>query len=118
MAMVSGVLSLSRNGLRDWIIQRVSSVVLALYFVYLMFYFFTHPELMYVQWVSLFQHSWFRLFTIFALLSLVLHAWVGVWTVTTDYIKPLWLRASTQILVIMGLVLCFLAGIEIIWGFY
>jgi len=116
--MVAGVLSLTRNGLRDWIIQRTTAVLLGIYFVFLMIFLVTHPNLHYLQWVAFFQHPWTRIFNLLALFSLILHAWVGIWTVLTDYVKPLVLRMLLQVLLILGLIACFFWGIEILWGIY
>lgn len=57
-----------------------------------------------------------RYATLLALLSLIAHAWIGIWTVTTDYIKPLWLRLSMHGLVILALLLYVVWGVHIIWG--
>lgn len=113
---LTNVTSLSGNGLRDWLIQRVTSMVMLFYIVFLLVFFVAHSSLSYEQWHGLFSHSVMRLFSTLFLLSLLWHAWVGMWTIVTDYIKPFALRLSVQILIIIGLLLCFIWGLAIFWG--
>ena len=114
--MVTPVTNVSRSGLSDWLIQRVSSVVLAAYFLFIFGYILTHSMVEFDQWSDLYSHTWMRLFSFIALFSLVLHAWVGIWTVLTDYIKSTYLRVTFQIGVIMLLILCLAWGIQILWS--
>ena len=113
---LTNVTSLTGNGLRDWLIQRVTSLVMLFYIVFLLGFFVSHAALDYVAWHSLFSHTAMRLFSTLFLLSLVWHAWVGMWTIVTDYIKPLAWRLMGQILIIIGLLLCFIWGLAIFWG--
>ncbi|WP_218813401.1 succinate dehydrogenase, hydrophobic membrane anchor protein [Rickettsiella endosymbiont of Dermanyssus gallinae] len=113
---LTNVTSLSGNGLRDWLIQRVTSVVLLFYIVFLLGFFVAHSSLNYAQWHGLFNHTAMRLLSTLFLLSLLWHAWIGMWTIVTDYIKPFALRLSVQILIIIGLLLCFIWGLAIFWG--
>jgi succinate dehydrogenase / fumarate reductase membrane anchor subunit len=113
---LTNVTSLSGNGLRDWLIQRVTSLVLLFYIVFLFVFFMTHTSVNYEQWHGLFNPKAMRLFSTLFLLSLLMHAWVGMWTIITDYIKPFALRLSVQTLIIIGLLLCFFWGLAIFWG--
>ena len=114
--MVETATSLGRSGLQDWLIQRLSAVILALYILFLVAFFVMHPHLQYEQWHALFEFNLMKYSTLLALLSLVSHAWIGIWTVITDYIKPLALRLSIQIVFILGLLICLAWGIRIIWS--
>jgi len=51
-----------------------------------------------------------------ALWLLVLHAWIGIWTVTTDYLRQMGLRVTVQVLVALFLISQFIWGLMIIWG--
>ncbi len=110
------ITSLTGNGLRDWLIQRITAVILGLYFFLLMGFIFLHPDMQYQQWATLFQMPWFRIASLLALISLALHAWIGVWTVTTDYLKCTALRIGVQVLVFLVLLTSLIWGIEIFWG--
>ena len=114
--MVSNVTSLTGNGLKDWLIQRVTAVYFAVYAFFILGFFLTHPHLSYDQWQQLMHSICFQIASIIALLSLVLHAWIGIWTVTTDYIKCTMIRLSLQLLVALLLLGEFIWGLLIIWG--
>jgi len=113
--MVLMATGLGRTGLQDWLIQRVTAVILVFYIVGLSCLLAKQP-LTHTAWQALFQESIVRYSTICALVSLCLHAWVGMWTVLTDYIKPLFLRLPLQLLVIFSLLAEMLWGIHILWG--
>ncbi len=54
--MVAAALSLTRSGLRDWIFQRISAVILGLYVLVLLGFFITHSPLTYDQWKAFFSY--------------------------------------------------------------
>jgi succinate dehydrogenase / fumarate reductase membrane anchor subunit len=114
--MVVGVLGFSRSGLRDWVIQRISAVILALYTFFILGFLLTHAEVDFISWQVLFSHPWVRIFSVLALLSLIMHAWIGIWIVTTDYIKPFSIRLLCQIAVIIALMGYLVWGIAIVWN--
>lgn len=122
--MVTAVTNLGRSGLYDWLIQRVSAVVLAAYTVFIAAYILLTPELSYEQWQGLFGQLWMRVFTLMTLLSVVTHAWIGLWSVLTDYLterlmgfKATVMRLLAQMLLAVVAVTYTLWGVEIIWGF-
>lgn len=114
--MVGNVTSVSRSGLRDWLIQRLSAVILGAYTLFLVVFMLLHCPLQYADWHNLFAATFTRVFTFLALLSLVYHTWIGLWTVFTDYIKCSSLRFSLQVLVIIALLAYMVWGIDIVWG--
>lgn len=114
--MVSNVTSLTGNGLKDWLIQRVTAIGFAIYVLIFVGFFLTHPHFNYTQWVGLFQCRMFQIATILALIALILHSWIGIWTVTTDYIKSTALRLSIQMLVAIWLLGQLVWGFSIVWG--
>lgn len=113
--MMQSATSLTSTGLRDWLVQRVSAVVLAAYFIFLLVFFILHPQLQYSAWQQLFASNWMRVFTFLALLSLIAHSWVGIWTVLTDYIKCTWARLLLEVVLILALLGYLFWGIEILW---
>ncbi|MCS5563485.1 succinate dehydrogenase, hydrophobic membrane anchor protein [Marinobacter sp.] len=112
---MNSVTSIGRNGIQDWIIQRVTAYVLALYTLFLLGFFAT-TEVDYQSWSALFDQLWFRIFTLLALLSIGGHAWVGLWTVSTDYIKSAGQRMLFQGIVVLAIFVYVVWGIQIIWG--
>lgn len=113
---LTNVTSLSGNGMRDWLIQRATSVILAAYIIFLLAFIFCHQPLDYLAWKRLFSHLGMRLFSSLFLLSLFWHAWIGMWTLVTDYIKPASLRLVVQLFIIIALFLYFIWGLAIFWG--
>ncbi len=114
--MVTNITSLTGNGLKDWLIQRLTAVYLMFYTLYVVVFLAMHPQLSYADWNALFQCKAFQITTLLALLALTLHAWIGLWTVTTDYLKCTALRLSIQSLILLVLLAQFLSGVMIIWG--
>ena len=114
--MVTAVTSLGRSGLHDWFVQRLSAVVMALYTVYLGWFVATTPELGYEQWLAFFQQPFAKVFSLITLLLLTLHIWIGLWIVSTDYIKPLALRMLFQAVVILSCLFILIWGIQILWS--
>lgn len=114
--MVKSVLGVNHQGLRDWIIQRVSAIVMAVYAIFLMAYIVFHPDLSFTDWYQLFAASWMKVATLLFILALLYHAWIGIWTVFTDYIKCYVLRALLNVLVLIMLFACFFSGILILWS--
>jgi succinate dehydrogenase / fumarate reductase, membrane anchor subunit len=113
---LTNITSLTRNGLRDWVVQRVSSIILALYVLFLLGFILFNPSLDYFTWQQLFANGWMRIFSLLTLLSLMAHAWVGMWTIVTDYIKPPVLRLLVQVIIVLALIIYFIWGVEILWG--
>lgn len=114
--MVKSVLSVSHQGLRDWIIQRVTAIVMAVYCVGIIVFFFKNTEITFDVWHSLFSQPWVKIATILFLLSILYHAWIGIWTVFTDYVKCYVLRCILNTIVILALVSFFFDGLLILWG--
>ena len=114
--MVSSVTSLTGNGLKDWLIQRVTAVYLAIYSGLFITVWFKSAPWNFGMWTALFQTSWFQVTTALALFALLLHAWIGLWTVTTDYIKSTAVRLTVQAGILFVLLGQLIAGFMMIWG--
>ncbi len=114
--MVKSVLGVSRQGLRDWFIQRVTALVMIVYSVGLIGFLIAHPDVAYYEWRSLFANMCVKIATLLFVLSLLAHAWIGMWTVLTDYVKPFWLRLTLYIIILLALVAFFFQSLLILWG--
>ncbi|MNZ61341.1 Succinate dehydrogenase hydrophobic membrane anchor subunit [compost metagenome] len=121
--MVTNVTNFSRSGLYDWMAQRVSAVVLAAYFLFLLGYLLFNPGLTYAEWHGLFSHTSMRIFSLLALVALSVHAWVGMWTISTDYLTPMALGKSATVVRFLFQAVCgiamfafFVWGVQILWG--
>lgn len=114
--MVTNITNFGRSGLSDWLIQRVSAIILMFYTIFMVGYLLFSPGLDYVTWSGLFAQTWMRIFSLLAFLSLAAHAWIGLWTVVTDYIKPTGIRFAVQIVVILAIFIFVVWGIQVLWG--
>ena len=121
--MVTNATSLGRSGLFDWLIQRASALVLLAYTICILGNLLLIGELDYAAWRALFDAPAMRIFSLIALLSLCAHAWVGVWTVSTDYLNEAHLgragtliRLSTQAACALLTLVYLLWGASIVWG--
>lgn len=102
-------------GLRDWLAQRITAVVIGSYAVVLVVSALLTSEPGYGGWAGLFARTWMKVFTLLALIALIYHAWVGVRDIWMDYVKSLGLRLALQIFTILWLVGCGVWAIEILW---
>jgi succinate dehydrogenase / fumarate reductase membrane anchor subunit len=114
--MVKSVLGVNHQALRDWLMQRVTAVIMAVYTFGLFGFILAHPDTAYYEWHGLFSQLWMKVATIIVLLSLLYHAWIGMWTVYTDYIKVVWLNWVFQIITILALIAFFLETLLILWS--
>lgn len=122
--MVTAVTSFGRSGLYDWLIQRVSAVVMTAYLIFIVGFIATTPEVGYEQWKALYGQLWMRIFSLITLISIAAHAWIGLWAVLTDYLTNRMMGAKATVLrlvaqVVLGVVTVTYVvwGLEILWGF-
>ena len=102
-------------GLRDWLAQRITATIMAVYTVILLVLFFGAHDFSYEGWASIFAAQWMKLATFVMLLSLFYHAWVGVRDIWMDYVKPVGVRLLLQSLTIVWLLACEGYAAQILW---
>jgi len=103
-------------GWRDWLSQRITAAVMGLYTLLVLGIVLWHGGLDYAVWKALFASHVFRLATFLFIVSLLLHAWVGVRNIAMDYVKPTAMRLVVQVTVICVLIAYAGWTIEILWG--
>ena len=113
---IKSATGLTGSGSRDWIMQRISAVVLAVYAVVMVAFFLFNGSVGYEQWVMFIMSMPMRLLSILAIVALAVHAWVGMWTVFTDYIKSTGLRIVLQAAMIIAILVYLFWGVMIFWG--
>jgi len=70
-----------------WNIQRYSSLVIFLYLLYVLNFILTSSEdISFFVWTKFFLSFETRIFTTLTCFLIVLHAYIGLWTVGTDYL--------------------------------
>jgi succinate dehydrogenase / fumarate reductase membrane anchor subunit len=103
-------------GWRDWLVQRISAVVLALYTVLILALLLWHGGLDQAAWLSTFRNEPFRLATFIVMVAALWHAWVGVRNILMDYVKPVGIRLALQVVVIAVLVAYLGWTIQVLWA--
>jgi succinate dehydrogenase / fumarate reductase membrane anchor subunit len=103
-------------GLRDWLAQRVTAVLMALFTVTVLAQvIFSKGPIGYDKWAGIFSAQWMKALTFTIILALLYHVWVGMRDIWMDYIKPTWLRLSLQVFTIVWLVSCAGWAIQVLW---
>jgi len=103
-------------GWKDWMLQRVTAVVMVAFSIVILGFFMLHGSVSYAEWQQLFQNQLVRILALLFFLATFYHAWIGVRDVLMDYIKPLWIRLSLQVLVCLFLIVCSIWTVSILWG--
>lgn len=104
-------------GLRDWLAQRITAIVMLAYVVSLALFLVCASEGGYTQWRILFSNVWVKVLTEVTIVALLLHAWVGVRDIWMDYIQHTGLRLTMHVLTILWLLASFIYSCQVVWGF-
>ena len=113
--MVKRIVVGAHYGLRDWLAQRVTAVIMVIYFVLFAIVLVRQPALDYSGWRQLWSQPWLRFATLLFLLSLIWHAWIGVRDILMDYVGHTGWRLALQVVVILSLVLYAAWALQILW---
>ena len=103
-------------GLRDWLAQRLTAVVMAVYTLLLLGVALWNGGIDHAVWVALFGNAAFKLASFLFMVALAYHAWVGMRNIYMDYIKPVAVRLTLQTLTIAVLIAYLGWTIQILWG--
>ncbi len=90
-------------GLGEWLVQRATSVYLAVFLVYLALRLAFEPFPDHAAFRVWFTQGPVRIAWGLFFLSLLLHAWIGLRSVYMDYLRPAGLRAAVTFLTGFGL---------------
>ena len=102
-------------GLRDWLAQRVTAVLMALFTVALVLQLLLGAKMGHAKWQGIFSAQWMKLLTFVTIIALLYHVWVGMRDVLMDYVKPVGVRLVLQMLVIVYLLGCAGGAIQVLW---
>jgi succinate dehydrogenase / fumarate reductase membrane anchor subunit len=103
-------------GTRDWLAQRVTAVLMALFTVIVLAQvIFSRGPIGYDSWAGIFHPQWMKALTFATIVALIYHVWVGMRDVLMDYVKPVGIRLVLQILVIVWLLGCAGWAIQVLW---
>lgn len=103
-------------GLRDWLAQRITAFVMAVYSLLMMLVFVRLPVLDFLHWKGVWSLPAIRYSTMLFLLCVYYHVWIGMRDIVMDYIKDAGLRLTLYVIII-GALLCYSVwSIQILWG--
>jgi succinate dehydrogenase / fumarate reductase membrane anchor subunit len=103
-------------GLRDWLSQRVTAAVMALFtLVVLAQVVFSRGPIGYDKWAGIFAAQWMKVLTFAVVAALLWHVWVGMRDVFMDYVKPVGIRLALQVFTIVWLTACAGWAIQVLW---
>ncbi len=114
--MLTKIFSLAYHHLRDWLLQRITAAVMALYSLLWLGLVAVKPLGTHAAWQQLFACGWMKAASLLFVLSLLYHAWLGVRDISMDYIPVLVWRKVFQVAVVLALL--FYAGwsLVILWS--
>ena len=113
--MVSRVVTGAHYGLRDWLAQRITGAIMAVYSVIIAVVLMRGQPMNYGVWRDLFSQGWMRVATLLFAASLACHAWVGIRDVLMDYVKPTGLRLALEVTTLLVLAGYLGWAIQILW---
>ncbi len=103
-------------GMRLWLSQRLTALVMAFYIVLLVIMLAITQPAGFAAWHDFVTPIWFRLLTLIFFMCLFMHAWLGVADVLQDYVFNKTLRAYMQIAVDIALVAYLFWLMFILWN--
>jgi len=111
------------TGPNNWIIQRITAIVMAAYLFFIVGFLVANPVLTYDQWLALNGLLSMRIFTLVTIAAVAFHAWIGMRCVLTDYItvrligpKANGVRNVLQLGLGFIILLYLVWTIKILWG--
>ena len=103
-------------GLRDWLAQRVTGVLMVLFTVIVLAQLlFTSGPVGYDAWAGIFASQWMKALTFAVIVALLYHVWVGMREIWMDYVKPVGLRLVLLVFTLVWLVACAGWAIQVLW---
>jgi succinate dehydrogenase / fumarate reductase, membrane anchor subunit len=114
MAM-NKIITGAHYGLKDWLAQRVTAVIMAVFTLVFLVVYLTSGSLDYGTWASIFAPMWMKVLTVMAFLSLGYHAWIGLRDIYMDYINLASVRLVLEVVTIMALVGYGIWAVAILW---
>ncbi len=102
-------------GLRDWLAQRITAAIMAIYSVIALVVLLSGKPISYAVWRDLFAQGWMRVATALFVVSFAWHAWVGVRDILMDYVKPDGLRLALQVITLLLIAAYVGWAVQILW---
>jgi succinate dehydrogenase / fumarate reductase membrane anchor subunit len=93
--------SFGHSGAHDFKMQRLSAGFLILYLIFMMVSVYCISDFNYTNWSAIFAPLWVKIFTFLSVTAISIHAWAGLWIVSTDYLKQVTVRNLFQLIVLI-----------------
>jgi succinate dehydrogenase / fumarate reductase membrane anchor subunit len=113
--MLNRIVVGAHYGTGDWLAQRITAVVMAVYTLILFVVLVVGIPLNYAVWKDLFTLGWMRVATLLFAVSLAWHAWVGVRDILMDYVQHDGLRLSLQVCTLLLLASYLGWTVQVLW---
>lgn len=99
MTVLKKILSRNHSGMCNWLLQRATALVMALYSLCMAASLASHRPGSFQAWREMFSPLWVRLATLLFCASLMLHAWLGIRDILMDYVPTHRVKKMLQMLV-------------------
>ncbi len=96
-------MSIRAQGMRAWLLQRLSGAYIGLYLLIALIAIGTGPTLDYARWHGLLSQPAVAIASLLFFFFILTHAWVGIRDVLLDYIQLTALRFSILMVLALGL---------------
>lgn len=113
---VNRVITGAHYGLRDWLVQRITAVLMIAYTGLLIVLVAVYQPEHYEEFKSLFSIQWVKIASLLCFAGLCWHAWVGVRNILMDYAHPMFIRLTLQVVCIVALLGYLIWFLDILWG--
>ena len=102
-------------GMRDWLSQRVTACLMAIFTLLLISQLLLPGEMGYDKWAGIFAGQWMKVLTFVVIVALALHAWVGVRDIVMDYVKPTGVKLVLHVFTLVWLLGCAGWAVQVLW---
>jgi succinate dehydrogenase / fumarate reductase, membrane anchor subunit len=103
-------------GLRDWLAQRITAAIMALFtLILLVQVLFSKGPIGYTSWAGIFSAQWMKALTFAVFLALTYHVWVGMRDIWMDYVKPAGIRLALHVFTMVWLLSCLGWAVQVLW---
>lgn len=113
--MVNIAGTFGRSGVHDFLLIRATAIIMLAWVLYFVGFLAT-AEMTFEMWSGFFSLTFTKVFTLLALISMLIHAWIGLWQVLTDYVKCTMMRGTLQFILTSIAVVYVIFGFVILWG--
>ena len=98
-------------GWKDWFAQRVTGVIVFIWVAVMALHWLFASDLSFAGWHAFMSCGPVKTLTLFTILAVVYHAWIGVRDIWMDYVKSARVRMFLHVFTILWLLCCALYGI-------